>query len=113
VTSVFARRRHPESLVYVVLVLWLIGHAERAIAAAAGLRRKQVSGIVHNSEYRNRAGMTDVERAERLGELRAIRFGDDGRPLDGGALDRFDWSVRPLGARQARGPLRRRLTRHG
>lgn len=110
-TSVFARRRHPESLVYIVLVLWLIGHSRRAIARATNLRREQVAGIVHNSEYRNRAGMTDVERAEKLDELRAIRFGDDSQPLDGGALDRIDWTVRPLGARQARGALKRRLGR--
>lgn len=112
-TSIFSRQRHPDSLVYVVLVLWLIGYAERAIAVAAGLRSKQVSGIVHNSEYRNRAGMSDEERAERLKELAAIRFDDAGRPLDGGALNRIEWRTRPLAARQARGPLKRRVRRRG
>src|SRR5690606_4932994 len=82
VTSIFARKRHPETLVYVVLVLWLIGYPGRAIAFATGLRPKQVEGIVQGSEYGNRAGMSDPERAEKLAELAKIRFDDNGQPLD-------------------------------
>lgn len=111
-TSIFTRQRHPDRIVYIVLVLWLTGHTLRAIAAAAGLRTKQVSGIVGNSEYRNRADMSDRERLAKLLELKAIRF-ENHTALDAGALDRIDWKLRPLGARQARGPLRRKVQRHG
>lgn len=98
---------------YVVWVLWLIGYSQRAIAAAVGLRTKQVAGIIYNSgEYRDRASMTEEERASKLDELAAIRI-EDGVKLDGGALDRVPFAIRPLGVRQARGPLARKMRRAG
>lgn len=95
-----------------IYVLWLIGFSQRAIAASIGLRTKQVAGIVSGSkEYCDRAAMSDEQRAAFLAELLAIRVGDDGAKLDRGMLDRVPLRLRPLGGRQCRGPLRRKLAR--
>lgn len=102
------RKRHSDSVKYVVCVLWLIGHSERTIAGVLSLRRKQVAGIITRSDYAGRSTMTDHERAEKLKELRDIRFDED-YPLDGGLLDRVPLTIIPLGSTIAPGPLRRRL----
>lgn len=113
-SALFRRQRHSDRVTYIIFVLWLIGHPERAIAAAAGLRRKQVAGVIQNSEYRNRAGMSNAERQAKLDELAAIRVDEaSGALLDAGALNRIPFKILPLSSRQARGPLRRRLQRHG
>lgn len=109
--SSFRRNQHADRTVYIVYVLWVIGHSQRTIASALRLRTKQVAGIIHNSPYRDRAGMTDAVRQQHLADLLEIRFGEDGKSLDGGALDRIPLKLRALGARQARGPLRRKVGR--
>lgn len=110
--SGYRRFRHDDRTIYVVYVLWIIGYSQRAIAVALRLRSKQVAGIIHNSGvYRDRAAMTDSERAQRLSDLRAIRFDENGTPLDGGALDKIPFALRPLTGRQAQGPLRRKVRR--
>lgn len=93
---------------YIVYVLWLIGHSERTIAQVLCLRSKQVAGIVGRSEYAGRSFMSDAERAEKLKELEEVRF-EDGKPLDGGTLDRVEFRILPVGERALKGPLRRRL----
>ncbi|QPC87100.1 hypothetical protein GA830_10375 [Mesorhizobium sp. NBSH29] len=108
--SGFRRQVHADRTIYIVYVLWMIGHSHRTIAAALGMRSKQVAGIIHNSKvYRGRAAMTDDERRQHLEDLRVIRAGDDGQTIDNGALDRIPFKVRPLKARQGRGPLKRKV----
>ena len=106
---VFRQTRHPERTRYIVYVLWLVGFSQRAIATATGLRTKQVSGIIEGSIYKDRAAMDDAFRQRCLSDLKAIRFDEQGKALDGGALDRIGFRIRPLDARQSRGPLRRKV----
>ena len=80
----YRQTRHEDRIRYIVYVLWMIGHSQRAIAAALGLRTKQVAGLIHRSDYQNRAAMSDAEIASKLQDLEAIRFDDQGIPLDGG-----------------------------
>lgn len=107
----FRRFLHTDRVVYVACVLWMIGHSQRSIARALGLRPKQVSGIIENAGFLGRASMSDGERAKQLADLEQIRFGEDGTPLDGGALNRIPFKIRALDARQVRGPLRRKVQR--
>ena len=100
--------RHTDPTKYIVFVLWLIGHSERAIARAMGFRPKQISGIIGKSEYKNRSAMTDQERKKLLAELKEVRF-LDGVPLDGGRLNKIRWEIIPLGGTQLRGPLKRKI----
>lgn len=103
------RKRHGEDVKFVIYVLWLIGHSERTVAKVVNLRTKQVAGIIHRSEYAGRAFMTDAIRTEKLKELADIRM-EDGAPLDGGLLDRVEFTIIPTGSdRAAAGPLRRLL----
>jgi hypothetical protein len=108
---VFLRRRHDDAKRYVIYVLWLVGYPQRWIAAALNLRTKQVAGVIGNSEYRDRASMSDADRQAKLRELEAIRLDDAGAKLDGGALDRIPFKILPLDARQSRGTLKRRVSR--
>ena len=108
---IFRRAQHDESVRYIIYVLWLIGYSQRAIAAVLKLRTKQVSGIIEGSIYCNRAAMDDEFRQARLTDLEMIRFDENGVALDGGRLDRIRFVIRPLGARQGRGPLRRKVAR--
>lgn len=101
-------RRHDEATRYSVFVLWLIGHPESSIALFLGLRRKQVAGVIADSEYAGRASMTDSTRAAKLQELVAIRFLAGPKPLDGGLLDKVPFEIKPLAARQRRAAGRRR-----
>lgn len=102
------KRRHGESMKYIVYVLWLIGYSERSISIILEMRPKQVAGIIGRSDYRNRSIMTDQERRTLLEELREIRF-ENGVPIDGGKLDKISWAIRPLGESQLRGPVRRKM----
>lgn len=102
---VFRRRKHDDRVLFVVSVLWLVGYSQRMIATSTGLRPKQVAGIIRAAGYENRAGMTDEERQAELHDLEAVR-------IDGGALDKVGFTIRPLEARQSSGVLRRKL-RHG
>lgn len=92
--------QHSDRTAYVAWVLWLIGMSERGIAAALLKRRKQIAGIVGRSPYANRSAMSDEERKQKLDELVAVRFGDDGEPIDGGLLDRVPLKIIPLRAAQ-------------
>ena len=100
--------RHTDPDKYVAYVLWLIGYSERSIAIVLGFRRKQISGIIGRSEYKNRAAMTDQERRKLLAELEEVRF-LDGIPIDGGRLNKIRWEILPLGGSQLRGPLKRKM----
>lgn len=102
------RRRHGDSVKYVVCVLWLIGYSERMIASVLSLRPKQVAGIVTRSEYGGRSGMSDQIRAEKLKELESVRI-EDGVSLDGGMLDRVPFVIKPIGASTAAVAVRRLL----
>ena len=63
-------------------------------------RGKQISGIVSRSPYANRSAMTDAERQSALDELALVRIGDDGRPIDGGILDKVPMKIIPLQGKQ-------------
>lgn len=95
--------KHSDRSVYIIWVLWLVGMSEASIAKVALKRPKQVAGIVTRSPYRNRSGMTDAERREKLTELLAARIGDDGQPIDGGILDRVPLRIIPLRGKQRKG----------
>lgn len=107
----FRRQGHSERTIYIVYVLWMIGHSQRTIAISMGLRTKQVSGIVYNSPYNDRASMSSDAVRSALADLKAIRFGADKVPIDGGALNKIAFEPKPLTARQQRGPLRRKMQR--
>lgn len=92
--------KYSEAFVYVVYVLWMIGHSQETIARVLRLRKKQVAGIIDQSDYRNRSAMTGAKRQEYLDELKAIRVGADGVKIDQGLLDRVDFQVIALGGRQ-------------
>jgi hypothetical protein len=102
------RRRHTDPDRYVIYVLWMVGYSERSIAFVMGMRVKQIAGIIGRSEYKGRSTMTDHERRMRLLELKEIRM-DDGFPLDRGKLNGIDWELLPLGKKQLRGPLQRKM----
>lgn len=74
--------------------------AEASIAAVVMKRRKQIAGIVGRSPYANRSAMTKEQRQAALDELIAVRFGDDGKPVDGGILDRIPIKVIDLRGKQ-------------
>lgn len=92
--------RHQDGVVFTVWVLWLIGMSEPKIAAVTLKRPKQIAGIVGRSPYKNRSAMTDAERQKHLDELASIRIGDDGRPIDGGILDRVPLKIIGLRGKQ-------------
>lgn len=92
--------RHSEQAIYVAWVLWVIGVSEAGIAGVLGKRRKQIAGIVNRSDYANRSAMSIAERQAALGELLKVRFGDDGKAIDGGMLDRVPMKVMELRGRQ-------------
>lgn len=92
--------RHTDGAVYTIWVLWLIGMSEPKIAAVTLKRPKQVAGIVGRSPYKNRSAMSDAERQKALDELASIRTGDDGKPIDGGVLDRVPMKIIPLRGKQ-------------
>jgi hypothetical protein len=56
------------------------------------LERSQVGGIIQRSECAGRTSMGRAHRAALLKELEEIRF-EDGRPIDGGILDRVAFRV--------------------
>ena len=80
------RQTYTEKQRYIVFVLWLHGATETTAGKVAGLRKKQVAGIIARSEYRNRSGMTREQRVAYLQELAAIRYDSDGRAVDDGLL---------------------------
>ncbi|PZU18955.1 MAG: hypothetical protein DI589_23010 [Shinella sp.] len=86
------RQKHGDRERYIAYVLWLIGYPHSTIAKVLCLRKKQVGGIIDKSEYANRAALTIARRTELLKELEDVRF-DDGKPLDGGLLDRVEFKV--------------------
>jgi hypothetical protein len=92
--------RHADGTVYTIWVLWLIGMSEPKIAAATLKRSKQIAGIVGRSPYKNRSAMSDLDRQKHLNELAAIRIGDDGKPIDGGILDRVPMKIISLRGKQ-------------
>lgn len=94
---------HGDDVKYTVYVLWLKGYTEREIGLGMMLRRKQVAGIVSRSEYANRSDMSTAERQHKLNELRDIRIGEDGRSIDRGRLDKFEWVVKPIYGQQKKG----------
>ena len=100
------KRRHGEATEFTVIALWLAGFSAGNIAAQLGMRRSQILGIAHRSPFKNRSNMTDAERQHHLDEMREIRF-DDGVPIDGGALDRFNWRIIPLTDGRKQRPAKR------
>ncbi|MBR2689211.1 MAG: hypothetical protein IKE42_15265 [Aquamicrobium sp.] len=109
----FRRRRHDDAVRYIVYVMWLVGYSQRSIAFALSMRTKQVAGIIQNSEYRDRASMSDGDRAIKLGELQVIRLDDAGDKLDDGILDRIGFTIRSLSARQSRAGTKRKVRGRG
>ena len=93
---------HSEGTIYAAWVLWLIGRTEPEIAYLLGKKPKQIAGIVTRSPYRNRSAMTIEARQAHLDELIAVRVGDNGKPLDGGILDKFKHRAIPLRGKQRR-----------
>lgn len=83
---------HDDRTQYVACVLWLIGHSYSTIGKVLNLRRSQVGGIIGRSEYSGRSSMAIADRKAKLGELKAVRF-SDGKPLDGGLLDRVPFEI--------------------
>nr|CAD6606017.1 hypothetical protein RNT25_01765 [arsenite-oxidising bacterium NT-25] len=81
-------------------MLWLIGMSEPKIAAVLLKRPKQISGIVTRSPFANRSAMTDGQRQAALDELASVRFGEDGKPIDGGILDKVPMKIIPLQGKQ-------------
>ncbi|TBC78001.1 IclR family transcriptional regulator [Rhizobium ruizarguesonis] len=84
---------HQDQAKYTAYVLWLIGYSYQTIGKVLHLDRSQVGGIIQRSEYAGRTSMSRAQRAALLKELEEIRF-DDGRPVDGGLLDKVGF--RPL-----------------
>ena len=94
---------HDERVKYQVYVLWLKGHSLSTIGHWTKLRTKQLAGIVNRSPWVNRSAMSHDDRQAALNELKAIRIGADGKPLDRGMFDRIDWTPLPLTKDQGRG----------
>lgn len=96
---------HTERTHYVAWVLWLVGMSETSIAMVLQKRRKQVAGIIGRSPYANRSGMSDGDRQAQLDALAEVRVGPDGKPVDGGLLDRVPMKIIPLrsGQRKSKG----------
>lgn len=95
--------KHTDRDVYVAWVLWVIGMSERSIATVLMKRPKQIAGLVNRSPYANRSAMTDGERESELKGLLAIRIGENGKPIDGGLLDRIPLKIIPLRGKQKKG----------
>lgn len=95
--------RHPESVLYTVWALWVIGFTETSIGKTVARSRKQVSGIISRSPFKNRSAMTREERQAALDNLLKIRQGEDGQPLDRGLLDRIPHTVMELRPEQRKG----------
>lgn len=93
-------RRHTERDQFTISALWLAGFSAGAISKTYGLRPAQVLGIVHRSGFEMRSNMTDEQRQAELNFLRKSRLDDFGKPIDGSALDNFDWQIRPLDGRK-------------
>ena len=96
-------RQHDEGTKFIAYALWLAGYSAGIIGHWLGMRRPQALGLCQRSPWGNRAAMSLQERQKALDELRAIRIGADGRPLDGGRLSRFDWKAMALNRAQERG----------
>jgi hypothetical protein len=88
--------QHTDRTTYVAWVLWLIGMSQTSIARVLLKRRKQIAGIVDRSPYAKRSAMSDGERQRAVDELLAVRFGEDGQPIDGGVLDPVPMKIIPL-----------------
>jgi hypothetical protein len=93
--------RHSDAVKYIVYVFWLRGHTEIQCAVAAGLRKKQVAGLIAKSPYANRTAMSDEERQQFLSGLEEIRFAD-GPAIDGGRLRPAHFRIFPLEREQRR-----------
>lgn len=81
-----AHVRHPDHIIYCVWILWLVGFSESKIGMAVGLRKGQVSGLINQSDYRNRAAMGDEKRQDEYVKLLSKRYDKDGQPIDQGLL---------------------------
>lgn len=97
-----ARQKHSNETLYITYVLWVKGHAEVTIAAFLGLSKGQVSGIINRSEYRGRGTWNAQERQSHLNVLKSVHKDEDGQLRCGGRLNRFDWTIEPLGAGQGK-----------
>lgn len=95
--------KHSERDIYIAWVLWVIGMSETSIGAVLMKRRKQIAGLITRSPYANRSIMTDEERQAALDDLLLIRIGEDGRPVDRGALDGIPMKIIPLRETQRKG----------
>jgi len=84
--------KHADRERYVACVLWLIGYSYATIGTVLALKRSQVGGIINRSEYAGRSAMSRARRAALLKELEEIRY-EDGKPLDGGLLDRVPFRL--------------------
>jgi len=87
-----ARRQHQDPAKYVACVLWLIGHSYGTIAKVLAIKRSQAAGIINRSEYAGRTKMSRARRTALLRELEEVRF-EEGRPIDGGLLDRVPFKT--------------------
>lgn len=95
--------KHDEPTKFCAYALWLAGYGASTIGRWLLIRRAQALGVCQRSPWGARDRMTIEERQKALYELKAIRFGLDGLPMDGGRLNRFDWQAMPLEKSQVRG----------
>lgn len=93
---------YTERELLIAWVLWLVGHSESAVGQVIGRRKKQVAGLVNRSPYPNRSAMSIEERRVAIAELMLTRYGDDGKPIDGGLLDRVSLTPLQLRSRQVK-----------
>ena len=96
------RSRHSVATIYTVWLLWLFGFTESKIGQALNLRKGQVSGIINQSDYRNRADMTHDQRQKEFDDLLLKRFDQNGYPIDGGLFRTLPEKILPLNGRGGR-----------
>jgi hypothetical protein len=100
------RRRHSEAAKYIAVVFWVAGYSASTIASFLGLRRAQALALAQKSGVIDCAIATDDERRRLLKDLEGIRF-EDGKPIDDGALNRFDWKIVDMTDGRKRRPTKR------
>ncbi|MDO6963982.1 hypothetical protein [Rhizobium alvei] len=95
------RRRHSDDVKYIVAVMWTAGYSAGTIGRMLGMSSKRALNLAQKQNLIDRATASDEDRQKLLNDLQAIRC-EDGAPLDGGRLDKFDWKVIALEGRKVR-----------